>query len=152
MNIGIKWRIYTPDFYVMNDFHRKWSMHWWGANNFRNKCCLNVGSNEFYCVRTQQVFNPIVFSERFTLAPSNPTSWIINPLSSVKGEPLTSRCQNDFFLHDAFFTCNTLCLSWDNRCPVFLFFLWFFHLCREDSLLEQGWCLMNWFILFSKLL
>ena len=52
----------------MNDFPGKWSMHWWGANNFRNKCCLNVGSNEFYCVRTQQVFNPIVFSKRSILA------------------------------------------------------------------------------------
>ena len=72
----------------MNDFPGKWSMHCWGANDFRNKCCLNVGSNEFYCVRTQQVFNPIVFSKRFILAPSNPTSWIINPLSSVEGEPL----------------------------------------------------------------
>ena len=90
-----------------------------------------------YCARNQQVFNPIVFLKYFTFVLLNPLSWIGTSASLAEEH---SWSQDG----DSTSSCNTLHPSWLHPCSI----LWPFHLCWEDSFLEQGlkhgWCGQLW--------
>ena len=80
-----------------------------------------------YCARNQQVFNPIVFLKYFTFVLLNPLSWIVTSASLAEEH---SWSQDG----DSTSSCNTLHPSCLHPCSI----LWPFHLCWEDSFLEQG--------------